>query len=287
MRKFIPLLFSFLLSLFPLSSLSSQELGLVLAGGGGKGAYEVGVWKAFVEYGLAQKVTYMSGTSVGGLNAGLFASECVDRVVGFWQVFVPEELWNNTYEVIDQKGLERIINQADLSKMQKNPYPKVFVTTTRARFLLGKFLTKILGFDYAHRFLLNEEPDLEEIKKMMLATSAVPLLTNSIELKDGYRHVDGGVADNVPISPLLDNEEISADLSTVFVVHLGQDSKLSDDYPDGKVVDIFPSEDIGSWGAMVDFSQEKVNYLIELGYRDACKVLSGQNLHPVEGYWFE
>ena len=170
--------------------------------------------------------------------------------------------------------------------MQKNPYPKVFVTTTRARFLLGKFLTKILGFDYAHRFLLNEEPDLEEIKKMMLATSAVPLLTNSIELKDGYRHVDGGVSDNVPIAPLLDGK-IDKNLSSIFVVHLGGSGRLSEDYPDGRVVDIFPSEDIGSWGAMVDFSQEKVNYLIELGYRDACKVLSGQNLHPVEGYWFE
>ncbi len=283
MRRLLPFFFAFL---FCFSPLVSQEYGLVLAGGGGKGAYEVGVWKAFCEYGLAQKVTVMSGTSVGGLNAGLFASECSDRVIGFWQVFVPDELWNNTYELIDQKGLERIINQADLSKMQKNPYPKVFVTTTRARFLLGKVITKIFGFDYAHRFLLNTESDLEEIKKMMLATSAVPIITESIELKDGYKHVDGGVSDNEPIAPLLE-EEINKNLSAIFVVHLGGGKRFSKEYPDQNVIDIFPSEDIGGWSAMIDFSEDKVNYLIDLGYRDACRLISDWKMHPVEGYWFE
>lgn len=52
----------------------SAPLGLVLAGGGAKGAYEVGVWKELEAAGLAPRVTAISGTSVGAINAALFAS---------------------------------------------------------------------------------------------------------------------------------------------------------------------------------------------------------------------
>lgn len=49
-------------------------MGLVLSGGGAKGAYEVGVWQALHEAGLAGDVTAVSGTSIGAVNAALFAS---------------------------------------------------------------------------------------------------------------------------------------------------------------------------------------------------------------------
>lgn len=52
---------------------AGEPLGLVLSGGGAKGAYEVGVWQKLVEEGLAGDVAAISGTSVGALNAALFA----------------------------------------------------------------------------------------------------------------------------------------------------------------------------------------------------------------------
>ena len=45
---------------------------LVLSGGGGKGAYEIGVWKAMRETGADKKIRAVSGASVGGLNGALF-----------------------------------------------------------------------------------------------------------------------------------------------------------------------------------------------------------------------
>ena len=39
-------------------------VGLVFAGGGGKGAYQIGVWKALREVGLDNKVTAVSESSV-------------------------------------------------------------------------------------------------------------------------------------------------------------------------------------------------------------------------------
>ena len=52
----------------------AQPFALVLSGGGAKGAYEVGVWSALHEAGLAGDVAAVSGTSIGAVNAALFAS---------------------------------------------------------------------------------------------------------------------------------------------------------------------------------------------------------------------
>ena len=51
-----------------------RDIGLVLSGGGAKGAYEVGVWQAICEAGLDRRIRAISGSSVGSLCAVLFSS---------------------------------------------------------------------------------------------------------------------------------------------------------------------------------------------------------------------
>lgn len=63
-----------------------KDTGVVLSGGGAKGAYEVGVWKAMEEYDLVETVCAIAGTSVGGLNAALFS---------VLPAATSEELWKN------------------------------------------------------------------------------------------------------------------------------------------------------------------------------------------------
>ena len=59
-----------------------MKYGLVLSGGGGKGAYELGVWKALVEMKLDKYIEVISGTSIGAFNAALFAQ-------GLWPILKP------------------------------------------------------------------------------------------------------------------------------------------------------------------------------------------------------
>lgn len=54
---------------------NSQRIGLVLSGGGAKGAYQAGAFMALYELDIADKVTVVSGTSIGALNALLFAMQ--------------------------------------------------------------------------------------------------------------------------------------------------------------------------------------------------------------------
>ena len=62
----------------------TKEYGIVLEGGGAKGAYQVGAWAALLEAGI--KIKGIAGTSVGALNGALM---CMD------DLREAEKLWDN------------------------------------------------------------------------------------------------------------------------------------------------------------------------------------------------
>ncbi len=59
-----------------------NSYALVLAGGGAKGAYQIGAWKAFLELGI--KFSAVSGASVGALNAALIAQGSYRKAEELW-----------------------------------------------------------------------------------------------------------------------------------------------------------------------------------------------------------
>ena len=65
-------------------SLKFNKLGLVFSGGGAKGAYQIGVWKALKELGIDKQVKAISGTSVGALNAALFCQGNYEAAEELW-----------------------------------------------------------------------------------------------------------------------------------------------------------------------------------------------------------
>ena len=70
---------------------SGGDIGLVLSGGGAKGAFQAGVWKAMHELGLTRRVAAISGTSVGALNAAAFAAvRDPEEICRFWRNRVGE-----------------------------------------------------------------------------------------------------------------------------------------------------------------------------------------------------
>ncbi|MCG8539842.1 MAG: patatin-like phospholipase family protein, partial [Clostridia bacterium] len=59
-----------------------MRTGLVLSGGGGKGAYQIGAWKAFEEFNI--KFDVISGTSIGAINGLLMSSVDVISATNIW-----------------------------------------------------------------------------------------------------------------------------------------------------------------------------------------------------------
>ncbi len=287
----IPLLLIFLLCS---AAAGAQEYALVLAGGGGKGAYQVGVWKALTDYGIAQKVTAISGTSVGGLNAALFACADVKQAERIWKEQVPSCLTKDD-ALISQEGLQQIIGSIDLSAMQRHPFPRVTVTAVRNRYKILKALTVPSPGEYAHRFTLNDEGSTKEIAKELLATSAFPVICQPVELADGYRYIDGGAealgGDNVPVAPVLQE---CPSVSTIIVVYLDDEQHISRrikkiDYDAYSVLEIIPSINLSRYilEGTTNFTENRIQLLITQGYEDTAEVLRKQGLYPVSSWWFE
>ena len=102
--------------------------GLVLAGGGAKGSYQVGVYQALMELGWLPDV--ITGASVGSLNAALFVMGKVNEAADLWRSLdnhgvlelpegkTPEEL-RAALEKIDKNG----------ENLQKIPVSMVAQTT--------------------------------------------------------------------------------------------------------------------------------------------------------------
>lgn len=72
---------------------AKEKIGLILSGGAGRGAFEIGVLNALEENGILESVTGISGTSVGALNMALCLSENTpEENWKIWKAFSVEDL---------------------------------------------------------------------------------------------------------------------------------------------------------------------------------------------------
>lgn len=129
------------------------KLGLVLSGGGAKGAYHVGVIKALQELGM--QIDMISGASIGALNAAVLLS-AKDQQQGLNHL---EQLWSQlpTIKPIQTKGKESI---SDFLGFKKNVDVSTYISLLLAS---GLKLTTPIGFIGA---LLTFAIDRLEIKSL-------------------------------------------------------------------------------------------------------------------------
>ena len=206
---------------------NDDGIGLVLSGGGAKGAFQAGVWKAMCELGLAERVRAISGTSVGAVNAAAFATvRDPDKVCRFWRERIEEiptpnlrhlsldalrQGIENTlagrafpfHGLLDRSALEGILASL-LPTVWPEDAPAVTATTLECRAtILGELDPSAYSL---HRFRIDEECAPSRRVAKILASAAIPWGFDPVEI-DGRRYVDGGWdengGDNVPAAPLL------------------------------------------------------------------------------------
>jgi len=59
-----------------------MKTALVLSGGGVRGSYQIGVWKALEE--LNVKCDIVTGTSIGSINGALYTQGSLDLAISWW-----------------------------------------------------------------------------------------------------------------------------------------------------------------------------------------------------------
>ncbi|MBR0319258.1 MAG: patatin-like phospholipase family protein [Spirochaetia bacterium] len=240
---------------------SKHKIGLVFSGGGGRGSYGLGVWKYLEEIGLTKKISVLSGTSVGGLNAVLLSLCGFEVAKKVWTTRVEDNILdfisfeNRNWALFSRTGLIEIMEEyVDFHKFSSH-MRKIYVACYNK------------DYEEVEYFCLNKQK-IDIIKQLLCATSALPGIFQ-VENIFGHNYYDGawfGKGDNMPIKPLCDEGCTDA-----LVINL--DRKNHKDFSNSgmNIIMILPSEDLGGNPVgLLDFSPEGAKRRMQLGYYD-CK----------------
>lgn len=173
---------------------------LVLAGGGAKGSYQIGVWRALQELDWTPDI--ITGASVGTLNGCLFTMGKIQEAEDLWRsleihdvlevpaTLKPEELRAFFLDIIRSGGL----NVEPLAEMIDRLIDEEAVRTSPIHF--GLVMTE-LGSLRSVQCPIEDIPE-GQLKDYMLASSACFPALRPREI-DGVKYIDGGWRDNMPL----------------------------------------------------------------------------------------
>lgn len=97
----------------------NKDYALVFSGGGGKGAYQIGVWKALDELGVTPKIKAVAGSSVGALNALLFSRKDRFLATKIWEDITQDDMLYTkdlTKKELVDKALSTVDSQSNLGE---------------------------------------------------------------------------------------------------------------------------------------------------------------------------
>lgn len=263
-----------------------MKVGLVLSGGGGKGAYELGVWKAIKELGLDKYITSVAGTSIGAMNAMLFAQKDYEGALDMWKEVTIEKLLPINNRELIKKGVTLAIGSKTLDTVRKH-MPKLLeqgdVPRDGAIDIISRYMdikklnsngiscyvacTETTEFK-AEYFKINDYDEKTAVD-MILASSSLPMIYESAEVL-GKRYIDGGLVDNTPVKPLYDD---GCDI--IITVLLSKDAKIErEKFPNAKIITITPSEmENKILEGLLNLDDEAKNRRIQTGYEDTKNLL--------------
>lgn len=263
---------------------SEEKWALTLAGGGAKGAYQFGVWKALREMQLEKNLVAVSGSSVGALNAALISLNEFDDANTIWTSIMPKQFLDINFDTIigpldtlvkrtltnglcSRDGLISIIdNYLNLKELAAARIP-AYVCVSH----YPSECIECLNEKPEPEYISLSEVDAHDAKQLLLASSAMPYVYPPELIHDKvYR--DGGLSDNVPVLPMT---TVGAD--KLIVVKLEPDDKVNTDLYStfSEVVEIVPSREIGDLlDGTLEFTNRNADFRILLGYYDTLRTFS-------------
>ncbi len=241
---------------------------LVLAGGGAKGAYEIGVWRALRKMHI--NVDIVTGTSIGAINGAMVVQGNYYKALRLW-------LTTDFYKLFGKeiKNLTNINNKIKI--YSKNIMKKTGIDATHLENYLEKeinikkFYKSKIDFGIVTFNLSTMKPTLLKKKDIepgklvdyiMASAACFPAL--DIKTIDGEKYIDGGYYDNVPINLAIDmgaDSIIAVDLDAIGIRKKVKKTNIDLTY-------IKPNVNLGE---VLVFDKKVNKYNICLGYNDTMK----------------
>ncbi|MCI8444969.1 MAG: patatin-like phospholipase family protein [Bacilli bacterium] len=246
---------------------------IVLSGGGAKGAYELGVWKALKELNITYDI--VTGTSVGALNGAFMVQNDYLKALSMWQ--------NINFDMVFQTDFSGNLNTFDGIKELIAIYGKGILNGGMDVHNLEKTIDRYINLDKFYQSnieyglvtvnlsnltsitLTKREIPRDKLKDYLMA-SATCFPAFKTKKINGDNYIDGGYYDNMPI-----DLAVSMGATEVIAVDIGGKGI----FPKKKkhysipVTYIKPRNDIGSF---LVFDKNLAIRNIALGFNDTMKV---------------
>ena len=210
-----------------------KKVGLVLGGGGAKGAAEVGVLKVLEEADIP--IDYIVGTSIGGIVGGLYSigydAADIDSLFRNqnWLFLLSDQAKRESESFLSKDEKERYMIHLPLSRERKVSLPTGYL---KGQNILNLFSKLTVGYHHVDDFSTLPIPyrcvavDLVDGKEVVLSSGSLPMAMRAtmsipgvfapVEW-NGMMLVDGGALNNLPVDVVRDmgaDVVICVDLST-------------------------------------------------------------------------
>lgn len=247
----------------------AKKLALVLGGGGSKGAYQVGAYRALRELGFSFDL--VTGVSIGALNGAMIVQGDFDKASALWESLDVEKVIGkglNLTTDIDyyfnnvQKLLPFLKSYTQNKGMDTAPLWEIITTHLD----YAKLSSSAMDFG----LLCVEVPSFQACEQtkatlskqslahwVMASASCFPAFP--IYNINGKSYIDGGYYDNLPI-------DLAFKMGASEVIAISLHNDFVTKYDSNPLVrHIRPSRYLGT---MLDFSQDSIARNIKLGYLD-------------------
>ena len=243
-----------------------MKTAVVLSGGGAKGSYQLGVWKALRE--LHIKYDIVTGTSVGALNGVLMCENSYFKAKRIWRKLNLEYLFNELpksnkeIDILKLFGGNFIKNGGmDIKKIESILEDNV----NKRKFYNSKIDFGLITYNFTTKkpLILSKEkiPRDKLIDYLMASATCYP----AFKMKDidGDKYIDGGYYDNLPVELAI---ELGAE--SLIIVDLGAPGfkKKINNKIDSIVIK--PKNNISFF---LNFDEKATKINVKFGYNDTLK----------------
>ncbi len=243
--------------------------GLVFAGGGVRGAYQIGVWKALNE--LKIKVSAVTGASIGAINAAMFAQNSFKTADRLWRDIAIGDIIKFSDDADYSDNLFDLKNIVSLSKdfcksggFDMTPLKKLLdkvIDEDKIRKSTVKFGCSAYSLT-EHRennVFIDDIPKGKLVDYLMASAGIL-----SVRKIAGESFTDGGASNNMPADMLTENGY--TDIITVDVQGAGIYKNINT--AGCNIIDIKCRE---AMTGLMDFDSAGIEKSIAEGYLDCMK----------------
>jgi len=254
--------------------------GLVLEGGGAKGAYQVGAVKALKEMGY--EFSAVAGTSIGAINGAFIAGNQLDLIYSVWEEGEINRVIKTDKEILqkfldfDFKGenineifdyIIGIIHNGglDISPLRQLLSDHIDEEALRKSSIdFGLVTVSFTDFEPLEVFI-NEIPKGKLID-YIIASASLPIF--KLKKIDGKSYLDGGFYNNIPLT-LMTKKNIK-DIIVIETEGFGRKRKVKE--KDLNITRIRPSQKISR---TIEVDPKIMKQNVKLGYVDARRIMLG------------